>query len=140
MLFSYLNGKEIQKREYVCINIDDSLCCTVETNNIVKQLYSKKINLKIKKIKITECKRTCVLKLITKSFKCSLKGYFFMCLYVENLLVFSNHMFVYYSVQFSPVAQSCPTLCDPINRRMPGLPVHHHLLEFTITKSKCSIN
>ena len=28
------------------------------------------------------------------------------------------------SVQFSPVAQSCPTLCDPMNRRTPGLPVH----------------
>ena len=28
------------------------------------------------------------------------------------------------SVQFSSVAQSCPTLCDPMNRSMPGLPVH----------------
>ena len=37
------------------------------------------------------------------------------------------------SVQFSSVAQSCPTLCDPMNRSMPGLPVHHHLLEFTQT-------
>ena len=37
------------------------------------------------------------------------------------------------SVQFSPVAQSCPTLCDPMNRSTPGLPVHHHLLEFTQT-------
>ena len=27
------------------------------------------------------------------------------------------------SVQFSSVAQSCPTLCDPMNRSMPGLPV-----------------
>ena len=35
--------------------------------------------------------------------------------------------------QFSSVAQSCPTLCDPMNCRMPGLPVHHHLLEFTQT-------
>ena len=35
------------------------------------------------------------------------------------------------SVQFSLVAQSCPTLCDPMNRSMPGLPVHHHLPEFT---------
>ena len=35
------------------------------------------------------------------------------------------------SVQFSPVAQSCLTLCDPMNRSMPGLPVHHQLLEFT---------
>ena len=30
---------------------------------------------------------------------------------------------------FSSVAQSCPTLCDPMNCSMPGLPVHHHLLE-----------
>ena len=37
------------------------------------------------------------------------------------------------SVQFSPGSQSCPTLCDPMNRSMPGLPVHHQLLEFTQT-------
>ena len=35
------------------------------------------------------------------------------------------------SVQFSSVAQSCPTLCDPMNRSTQGLPVHHHLPEFT---------
>ena len=34
-------------------------------------------------------------------------------------------------VQFSSVAQSCPTLCDPMNCSMPGLPVHHQLPEFT---------
>ena len=32
------------------------------------------------------------------------------------------------SVQFSSVAQSCLTLCDPMNCSMPGLPVHHQLL------------
>ena len=37
------------------------------------------------------------------------------------------------SVQFSSVAQSCPTLCDPINRSTPGLLVHHQLPEFTQT-------
>ena len=37
------------------------------------------------------------------------------------------------SVKFSSVAQSCPTLCDPMNHGMPGLPVHHQLLEFTQT-------
>ena len=37
------------------------------------------------------------------------------------------------SVQFSSVAQSCPTLCDPMNCSMPGLPVHHQLPEFTHT-------
>ena len=37
------------------------------------------------------------------------------------------------SVQFSSVAQSCPTLCDPMNRGTPGLPVYHQLPEFTQT-------
>ena len=35
--------------------------------------------------------------------------------------------------QIRSVAQSCPTLCDPMNRSMPGLPVHHQLPEFTQT-------
>ena len=38
-----------------------------------------------------------------------------------------------HSVQFSSVTQSCPTLCDPMNRSTPGLPVHHQLPEFTQT-------
>ena len=37
------------------------------------------------------------------------------------------------SPQFSSVAQSCPTLCDPMYRSTPGLPVHHQLPEFTQT-------
>ena len=40
-----------------------------------------------------------------------------------------NHETV--SVQFSSVAQSCLTLCDPMNRSTPGLPVNHQLPEFT---------
>ena len=35
--------------------------------------------------------------------------------------------------QFSSVAQSCPTLCDPMNRSTPGFPVYHQLPEFTQT-------
>ena len=35
--------------------------------------------------------------------------------------------------QFSSVTQSCPTLCDPMNRSTPGLPVHHQLSGFTQT-------
>ena len=38
------------------------------------------------------------------------------------------------SVQFSSVAQSCLTLCDPMDCCMPGLPVHHQLPEFTQTR------
>ena len=36
-------------------------------------------------------------------------------------------------IQFSSAAQSCPTLCDPMNCSTPGLPVHHQLLEITQT-------
>ena len=42
-------------------------------------------------------------------------------------------MYQLLSVQFSSVAQSRPTLCDPMNRSTPGLPVHHQLPEFTQT-------
>ena len=38
-----------------------------------------------------------------------------------------------HTVQFSSVAQSCLTLCDPMNCSMPGLPVHHQLPEFPRT-------
>ena len=38
---------------------------------------------------------------------------------------------LYFLVQFSSVAQLCPTPCDPMNCSTPGLPVYHQLLEFT---------
>ena len=40
------------------------------------------------------------------------------------------------AVCFGSVAQSCPTLCDPMNRSTPGLPVHHQLPEFTQTHAR----
>ena len=40
-------------------------------------------------------------------------------------------------IQFSSVAQSCPTLCDPMNCSTPGLPVHHQLPESTQTHVHC---
>ena len=43
------------------------------------------------------------------------------------------------SVQFSSVNQTCPTFCDPMNRSMPGLIVHHHLPEFKLTSIKSVI-
>ena len=45
----------------------------------------------------------------------------------------SKSLKTFSSVQFSSVAQLCPTLCNPMNRSMPGLPVHHQLLKFTQT-------
>ena len=44
-----------------------------------------------------------------------------------------KNLLIKVAVQFSSVAQSCPTLCDTMNRSTPGLPVHQHLLEFTQT-------
>ena len=41
--------------------------------------------------------------------------------------------YIFSSVQFSSVVQSCPTFCDPMNRSSPGLPVHHRLPKFTQT-------
>ena len=58
-----------------------------------------------------------------------------LCSDVDSLQIFpcifssSNTL----TIQFSSVAQSCLTLCDPMNRSMPGLPVYHHLPEFSHT-------
>ena len=40
---------------------------------------------------------------------------------------------LHHEIQFSSVAQSCLTPCDPMNCSTPGLPVHHQLPEFTQT-------
>ena len=49
-------------------------------------------------------------------------------------MLISFHPPQFSSIQFSSVAQSCPTLCNPMNRSStPGLPVHHQLPEFTQT-------
>ena len=49
---------------------------------------------------------------------------------IWNLTLVNKHSS---PVQFSSVTQSCPTLCDPMNHSMPGLPVHHQLPKFTQT-------
>ena len=71
-----------------------------------------------------------------------------MCVSVEDYIVIvdyflridsrsevnvSNIMDVFIAFQFGSVAQSCPTLCDPMNHSTPGLPVHHQFPEFTHT-------
>ena len=45
----------------------------------------------------------------------------------------SSYCYYCFNIQFSSVAQSCLTLCDPMNRSMPGLPDHHQLLKSTQT-------
>ena len=55
----------------------------------------------------------------------------FLCEVLYALFIFAVIQFS--SVQFSSVAQSCLTLCDPMDCSTPGLPVRHQLLEFTQT-------
>ena len=63
-----------------------------------------------------------------------------LCIVWGNIVPISNDVYTIlwwinmsYEYQFSSVAQSCPTLCDPMNRSTSGLPVHHQLPEFTQT-------
>ena len=68
--------------------------------------------------------------LITQSWLCgSLGSFLYSSVYSFPLFLIASA-----SVQFSSVAQSCLTLCDPMNRGMPGLPVHHQLPEFPPTQ------
>ena len=53
--------------------------------------------------------------------------------YNSNLIELQHWEFQFSSVQFSSVAQSCPTLCDPMDCSTPGLPVQNQLPEFTQT-------
>ena len=51
-----------------------------------------------------------------------------------HLLIDTSYIWMFLKHhQFSSVAQSCLTLCDPMNCSTPGLPVHHQLLEFIQT-------
>ena len=50
-----------------------------------------------------------------------------------RILAWIAIFFSIYVYQFSSVAQSCLTLCDPMDCSMPGFPVHHHLLELAQT-------
>ena len=50
-----------------------------------------------------------------------------------NYFNFRVFYLIFSSVQFSSIAQSCLTLCNPMNHNTPGLPVHHQLPEFTQT-------
>ena len=45
---------------------------------------------------------------------------------IVKIVRLNSHRYIH-TVQFSSVAQLCPTPCDPMNRSTPGLPVHHEL-------------
>ena len=52
----------------------------------------------------------------------------------HHRVIFSrSYSFIFSELDIRSVVQSCPTLCNPMNRSTPGLPVHHQLPEFTQT-------
>ena len=57
------------------------------------------------------------------------------CTLKVSWYMFTTHRLYIY--MFSSVAQSCPILCDPMDCRTPGLPVHHQLPELTKTHVHC---
>ena len=62
-----------------------------------------------------------------------LYAWFFSGYKNTRILKYFSLLITFMLGQFSSVTQSCPTLCDPMNRSTPGLPVHHQLPEFTQT-------
>ena len=54
-------------------------------------------------------------------------------LFFISVSILLSHIQGHHSDQIRSDAHSCPTLCDPMNRSTPGLPVHHQLPEFTET-------
>ena len=55
------------------------------------------------------------------------------CIHLKVTRMLIRISWLFNSVQFSSVTQSCPTLCDPMHRHTPGPPVYHQLMEFTQT-------
>ena len=66
----------------------------------------------------------------------NIKGFQFLCVCVLSIIIslVLSYLLTFSSVQFSSVAQSCLTLCDPMNHSTPGLPVHHQLLTLGLLK------
>ena len=69
-----------------------------------------------------------------KSLKWEIENFSFLLLFMFQMLPwYFACAIIWHIIQFSSVAQSCPTLCHPMNRSTPGLPVHHQLPEFSQT-------
>ena len=73
--------------------------------------------------------------ILVQSYQLNYRPYLNFIIFPMNILFLfqeSRNLYCIY-FQFSSIAQSCPTLCDPMNCSTPGLPVHHQLPEFTQT-------
>ena len=66
------------------------------------------------------------------TYSLTLSPIYHLSIYLSGLC-YTYHRITCSFYLISSVTQSCPTLCDPMNRSTPGIPVHHHLPEFTQT-------
>ena len=81
------------------------------------------------------CKQRLCFYIFVKDYHGNNNGTFFKLCYIIscNATIWSWQYQPFWTDQFSSVAQSCPTLCDPKDCSTPGLPVHHQLPEPTQT-------
>ena len=102
-------------RDLLCFHMNCEIFCSSSVKNAIDNLIGIALNLQTALGNIVIFT---ILFLPTQESRISLH------LFMSSLISF---------IQFSSVAQSCLTLCDPMNRSTPGLPVHHQPLEFTQT-------
>ena len=119
--------KAAQFKSHLKTLVQDRVIVAIAFNLTEHFLYMKKINSWVRKKFLPE-------------FHALFKNFIFLVLDGSGVIVSSRmspHRILICSVQFSSVAQSCPTHLDPMNRSMPGLPVHHQLPESTQTHVHC---
>ena len=114
------NGIKIARRNTNNLRYTDDTTLMAESKEELKSLL----------MKVKEESEKVGLKLNIKKTKIMVSGPI-MSWQIDGETVETERL--YFLVQFSSVAQLCPTPCDPMNCSTPGLPVYHQLLEFTQT-------
>ena len=80
---------------------------------------------------------------LQSKFSCQISEliYFWFDMFITSYIIWFkwlwNIWILIITIQFSSVTQLCPTLCDPMSRSTPGLPVHHELPKSTRTHVHC---
>ena len=115
----YTDGQQAHEKMFSITNHQGSVNQNHHiTSDLSEQLLSKRQQ--ITSIRENAEKRECSLLWIEKSHTATMENSAKFPQKLKNKITIS-------SVQFSSVAPSCPTLCNPMNLSMPRLPVHHHL-------------
>ena len=123
-------GREAQEGGSGGIHIAGSHCYTAETNTIWESNYP---TIQFSSVQSLTCVGTPRTAACQASVSITSSWSLLKLMSIESMMP-SNHLILccpFSSVQFSSVAQSCLTVCDPMNHSMPGFPVHYQLPEST---------